>query len=47
MTTSTSDLPSQALPDGAVKDEIRAEALRLGFDACGFASAAGSGGENW
>ena len=34
MTISTSDHPNQAL-----RDEIRAEALRLGFDACGFASA--------
>jgi len=34
MTISTSDPPNQAL-----RDEIRAEALRLGFDACGFASA--------
>ncbi|MBU4434822.1 MAG: tRNA epoxyqueuosine(34) reductase QueG [Alphaproteobacteria bacterium] len=35
MTTSTSSHPNQAL-----KDEIRAEALRLGFHACGFADAA-------
>jgi epoxyqueuosine reductase len=34
MTTSTSSHPNQAL-----KDEIRAEALRLGFHACGFADA--------
>jgi epoxyqueuosine reductase len=34
MTISTSDHPNIAL-----RDEIRAEALRLGFDACGFASA--------
>ncbi|WP_425995459.1 tRNA epoxyqueuosine(34) reductase QueG [Caulobacter sp. DWR1-3-2b1] len=35
MTTSTSSHPNQLL-----KDEIRAEALRLGFHACGFANAA-------
>ena len=35
MTTSTSSHPNQAL-----KAEIRAEALRLGFHACGFADAA-------
>jgi epoxyqueuosine reductase len=35
MTTSTSSHPNQLL-----KDEIRAEALRLGFHACGFADAA-------
>ena len=35
MTTSTSSPPNLAF-----RDEIRAEALRLGFDACGFASAA-------
>src|SRR6478752_6478114 len=34
MTISISDHPNEAL-----RDEIRAEALRLGFDACGFASA--------
>ena len=34
MTISTSDHPNSVL-----RDEIRAEALRLGFDACGFASA--------
>ncbi|SFJ47598.1 tRNA epoxyqueuosine(34) reductase QueG [Caulobacter sp. UNC279MFTsu5.1] len=34
MTISISDHPNVAL-----RDEIRAEALRLGFDACGFASA--------
>ncbi|PVM74042.1 tRNA epoxyqueuosine(34) reductase QueG [Caulobacter radicis] len=39
MTTSTSDLTPQ---DRflAIRDEIRREALALGFDACGFASAA-------
>jgi epoxyqueuosine reductase len=35
MTTSTSSHPNEAL-----KDEIRAEALRLGFSTCGFADAA-------
>jgi len=35
MTTSTSSHPNTAL-----KDEIRAEALRLGFSTCGFADAA-------
>ncbi len=35
MTTSTSSHPNETL-----KDEIRAEALRLGFHACGFADAA-------
>ena len=36
MTTSTSDPP----PSDALKPAIRQEALRLGFEACGFASAA-------
>ncbi len=40
MTTSTSSHPNPPPPGAAIKDEIRAEALRLGFDACGFASAA-------
>jgi epoxyqueuosine reductase len=35
MTTSTSSHPNESL-----KDEIRAEALRLGFSTCGFADAA-------
>src|SRR3990167_7189767 len=35
MTTSTSELTSEA-----IKDEIRAEALALGFSTCGFADAA-------
>ena len=39
MTTSTSSHPNTALPNGAIKDEIRAEALRLGFSTCGFADA--------
>jgi epoxyqueuosine reductase len=39
MTTSTSEL-SPPSDFGAIKDEIRAEALSLGFSTCGFADAA-------
>jgi len=39
MTISTSSHPNAPLSKEALRDEIRAEALRLGFDTCGFASA--------